>query len=226
MLEEYGYETTIENLEILKEDIAIVTEARREVRDAAKAVLGSKKPVSELGKLKSSNPELYHRTMAHLNGKTASAQLAKAKEYDDAMKKSGLAGSKIADIGNARTEKAADAMLTGRAHKERAKKLAEEYSDYELYQILDESGFKPTASNLDLLKEGLETGKYEIVNEEVPARLKGKKLRPAKNTERYTTKRPETDEEYYERQMRPQSDPGRYVRDDGEFDYEKYNREG
>lgn len=39
------------------------------------------------------------------------------------------------------------------------------YSDYELYQILDESGYKPTEKNLSILKEGLETGKYEIIDE-------------------------------------------------------------
>ena len=40
------------------------------------------------------------------------------------------------------------------------------YSDYELYQILDESGYKPTERNLSILKEGLETGKYEIIDED------------------------------------------------------------
>lgn len=40
-----------------------------------------------------------------------------------------------------------------------------EYSDYELYQLLDESGYKPTEKNLYLLKEGLESGKYEIIDE-------------------------------------------------------------
>lgn len=39
-----------------------------------------------------------------------------------------------------------------------------EYSDYELYQLLDESGYKPNERNLLILKEGLETGKYYILN--------------------------------------------------------------
>ena len=39
-----------------------------------------------------------------------------------------------------------------------------EYSDYELYQFLDESGYKPNERNLSILKEGLETGKYYILN--------------------------------------------------------------
>jgi chemotaxis protein histidine kinase CheA len=36
------------------------------------------------------------------------------------------------------------------------------YSDYELYQFLENSGYKTTVSNLEVLKEGLESGKYVI----------------------------------------------------------------
>ena len=42
-----------------------------------------------------------------------------------------------------------------------------EYSDYELYQILKESGYKTTEKNLGILKEGLESGKYEILDETI-----------------------------------------------------------
>ena len=38
-------------------------------------------------------------------------------------------------------------------------------NDLELMYLLDENGYKPTIKNLKVLKEGLETGKYEILDE-------------------------------------------------------------
>ena len=43
--------------------------------------------------------------------------------------------------------------------------LNETYSDYELYQILESNNFKTTENNLRILKEGLDTDKYEIIDE-------------------------------------------------------------
>mgnify|MGYP003318581827 CR=1 FL=1 len=39
-----------------------------------------------------------------------------------------------------------------------------EYSDYDLYVMLDENGYEPSNKNLDDLKEGLETDKYLILS--------------------------------------------------------------
>jgi len=41
-----------------------------------------------------------------------------------------------------------------------------EYSDYDLYQILEANSYKTTAKNLAILKEGLESGRYSISEEE------------------------------------------------------------
>ena len=38
-------------------------------------------------------------------------------------------------------------------------------NDLELMYLLDENGYEPTIKNLKILKEGLETGKYEILDE-------------------------------------------------------------
>jgi len=35
-------------------------------------------------------------------------------------------------------------------------------SDYELYQVLEANNYKTTEKNLSILKEGLESGKYEL----------------------------------------------------------------
>jgi len=40
--------------------------------------------------------------------------------------------------------------------------ITESYSDYKLYQILEENGFTTTEKNLELLKEGLKSGKYSL----------------------------------------------------------------
>lgn len=36
--------------------------------------------------------------------------------------------------------------------------------DYELYKLLDENGFEPTEENLEILKEGLSTGEFDILD--------------------------------------------------------------
>ena len=41
-----------------------------------------------------------------------------------------------------------------------------EYTDYELYQILETNGYKTSEKNLDILKEGLESERYDIISEE------------------------------------------------------------
>ena len=40
--------------------------------------------------------------------------------------------------------------------------LKESLSDYELYQVLEENNYTTTENNLRILKEGLDSGKYEI----------------------------------------------------------------
>lgn len=49
-------------------------------------------------------------------------------------------------------------------------------NDLELMYLLDENGYKPTIKNLKILKEGLETGKYEILDEGL-----GKLYKPAQD---------------------------------------------
>ena len=39
------------------------------------------------------------------------------------------------------------------------------YSDYELYQILEENDYKTSRENLQILKEGLDSGKYTIIEQ-------------------------------------------------------------
>lgn len=42
------------------------------------------------------------------------------------------------------------------------RKMAISFSDYDLYRALDENGYKPTNRNLDILKEGMDSGKYIV----------------------------------------------------------------
>lgn len=44
--------------------------------------------------------------------------------------------------------------------------IQESFSDYELYQILEENGYTTTEKNLSILKEGLDSGKYILTEKD------------------------------------------------------------
>ena len=164
MLEECGYEPSIENVEILREDEELLNELHpiraikqynydtdyvKDAKSALEAAKGTVKRIEgsyaeEYGtskKMKKNDPHAY----ADL--KVAKNNISTRKDEYKTAKKN-------------RRGNTANALFSGR--------MTESYiSDYELYQLLDESGYKPTEKNLYLLKEGLESGKYEIVEEEL-----------------------------------------------------------
>lgn len=171
LLEAEGYEPDVENLILLKEgiesgEIEILNEITRETKEVRKKIKTGEK-------VSKATPE-YQRYKNNEIGHKAGTE---ASEYQD--KKRG--GQLTIKIPGQKTEYFEDghgdwALKRGDANKKRAeiyakngnslfKTVKESYSDYELYQILEENGYTTTEANLSILKEGLETGKYTITPE-------------------------------------------------------------
>ena len=217
MLEEYGYEPSIENVKFLKEDLGLLAEDYLDegVRDAVKTYFDHADNI-EKRKQEYKNAVRTNRA-ANQGVKDAEKYVGSHAEHDaggrlgDALDvkektQADVSASKQAlkiardrrrnAVGNAlrnepvrRNEEvpmkelvkpSTQMMTTKNDHKSStalpdkkkedsygkvAVNAGVEYSDYELYQLLDESGYKPTEKNLYLLKEGLESGKYEILTE-------------------------------------------------------------
>ena len=168
MLEEYGYEPSVENVIIFKEEemtvedleegfhpIAAIKQhvADRKVLKVSK----SRKDSAEHG-LKKEIADYRANHGGSKKGIKGDSDYQSAKELATTMGSTHMQ-NKNAARSNARTvlKYGADADI---------RKLKEEaISDYELYQILEASGYKTTEKNLAILKEGLETGKYNIIYE-------------------------------------------------------------
>ena len=159
LLEEEGFEPSVENLKIIKEEcleegfhpvaavkahkanIKKVHDARRDVRSAREIRYGSEHFLKSLPKDKRQGSQ-------------------EEKDFKTAVQ------NEIRSRGE--YEKAKGETRTARKLALKYGELKEDvYSDYELYQILEESGYKTTEKNLDILKEGLESGKYEILDETI-----------------------------------------------------------
>ena len=217
MLEEYGYEPSIENVKFLKEDLDLLDEDYLDegVRDAVKTYFAHADNIKKR-KQEYKNAKIANRA-AKQGVKDAEKYVGSHTEHDaggrlgDALDvkektQAGVFASKQAlkiardrrrnAVGNAlrnepvrrneevpmkelvktstqmmptKNDRGSSTSLPDKEKEDSYGKVAVnasvEYSDYELYQLLDESGYKPTEKNLYLLKEGLESGRYEILTE-------------------------------------------------------------
>jgi hypothetical protein len=170
LLDEAGYEPCIENVQILKEDEDALYElveglhpfkaAKQFKKDSADVNNARENLVSTKGTLKRLKGEFEE-----VNGKKATERNMKKvdpsvhSEVKYAKDSANVAKKYLKTAKNNRAGNTARALVSGNM-------TEDVISDYELYQILDESGYKPNERNLYLLKEGLESGKYEIVEED------------------------------------------------------------
>ena len=174
LLDESGYEPCIENLQVLKEDENLINEliegfhpfkAIKQYRSDSTNVRNAKgNLISAKGrakKLRGKFEEKYKLKATKKNMNELDPEIYV--RYEDAEK--GISNSKkeVKDARNERSGNTARALVSGKLSE--SINASVEYSDYELYQMLDESGYKPTERNLSILKEGLESGKYEILDE-------------------------------------------------------------
>ena len=154
LLDECDYEPSIENVKILRENEDIMEEFLYEARSEVKKMYAdlnndidrgdTSSFIKKYTRLSKENPELYHRTTAHMLGKEASKEHAMARKSrnDEELKQHLM--------------KKGELWRDGLYHKKEAKKyVKEEYSDYELYQILDECGYEPSIENVKILKENV-----------------------------------------------------------------------
>ena len=180
MLEEEGYEPSIENVQIFKEEY--LDESSKAQRRRAREW----RPKDPFDFSYSIDADRTARILdKHMLGRRASKLIAKHREMIATGKPdlSGIHSERIkshpewmgaearAEIRRGKREKERIDHLNGKNidnnHGDKPINASVEYSDYELYQMLDESGYKPTERNLSILKEGLESGKYEILDEGV-----------------------------------------------------------
>ncbi len=168
MLEEEGYEPSIENVRIFKEEY--IEEGFHPIA-ATKTYFKKSKDVSNAKKSYSAAKHDVRAAEKRLSlvdkdERSGSDEEKDLKDKTDAyVKASG-------ELGRAKSERnvaARQAQRNGNINDSVV------YSDYELYQILEESGYKTTEKNLDILKEGLESGKYEILDETIGSALRLRK---------------------------------------------------
>ena len=179
MLEEEGYDPSIENVQIFKEEY--LDESSKAQRRRAREW----RPKDPFDFSYSIDADRTARILdKHMLGRRASKLIAKHREMIVTGKPdlSGIHSERIkshpewmgaearAEIRRGKREKERLDHLNGKNidnnHGDKPINASVEYSDYELYQMLDESGYKPSESNLSILKEGLESGKYFLVEED------------------------------------------------------------
>lgn len=102
----------------------------------------------------------YHKKQAKKHTKIATATGSAA-----GFAAGGLLGLSAAGAAKAAKKKDEKYYTTDKGlMKSGDKPLKEGYSDYELYQILEENDYEPDEENLQILKEGLESGDIELLD--------------------------------------------------------------
>lgn len=189
MLEEYGYEPSIENVKFLKEDLGLLAEDYLDegVRDAKQGVKDAKRYVGsqtehDAGGRLGDALDVKEKTQADLSASKQALKIARDRRRNavgNALRNEPVRRNEevpmkelvkpSTQMMTAKNDHKSSTALPDKKKEDSYGKVAVnagvEYSDYELYQLLDESGYKPTEKNLYLLKEGLESGKYEIIDE-------------------------------------------------------------
>ena len=217
MLEEYGYEPSIENVKFLKEDLGLLDEdyldegirdavktyfahsgnikkRKQEYKDAKRTNRAAKQDVKDAEKYVGSHTEhdvggrlgdalaVKEKTQAAVSASKQALKIARDRRRnavgnalrDEPVRRNEEIPMKelvkpSTQMMPTKNDRGSSASLPDKEKEDSYGKVAVnagvEYSDYELYQLLDESGYKPTEKNLYILKEGLESGKYEIIDE-------------------------------------------------------------
>lgn len=166
MLEEYNYEPSVENVIIFKEEAMTEADLQEGIHFLARHAQRKEdnKTVSE-ARLKKRSAKLAYKKaktdykLDHGGSSKGMKDNADVMATKNAYKDSSANLTRVKGI---RDTNSKVAFKHGASAKTVDINSGYDISDYELYQILDESGYKPTEKNLAILKEGLETGKYVI----------------------------------------------------------------
>jgi len=203
LLEENGYETSNENLEMLKEDDDLLYEfffkkltpeekqAKKEIKLQKKAEKQAEKLEECKKKYLSLSLDEISKTIAEYianheapNGKSIDYTKMNAPRYAAILRNSPRFVSKVNEFKEfvKKAERRRDIWWQYMKLDEFGEQaisdhnyLSEirensDYSDYELYQLLEENGYETTKDNLQILKEGLESG--DIIFEKNETRVR------------------------------------------------------
>jgi hypothetical protein len=181
LLEEAGYEPTFENLSILKE-------TNKELKDVD---VKTSKPIG--GTSISTIRDLDRKKSTHVpttpngdNDPRVPVRSIRPDQYPEYARFDAKHTKKGQNKPNNTIDDAFNNLPTrdrygarDNKHSKSDGQIKEAFSDYELYQILEESGYKTTEKNLSILKEGLDSGKYCICEGSIIDKLR-KRLTPEK----------------------------------------------
>lgn len=169
----------VENRQRIDQDIKNLKKAKGSYEDKAdyRALKSAVKRGSKVltydkdGKISGSTDAESKKSVVNKAGENAKASYAQGKR----IMKLDAAKNNISSVNDKKLNATADARNKAKEAAEKAKTdaakassdkkpMTESYSDYELYKLLESSGYKTTNKNLSILKEGLESGKYIITD--------------------------------------------------------------
>lgn len=178
LLDEQGYEATLENLEILKEGLET---GAYEIKNVATIEKKPSELTSDIDSKDVYDDEEHEQEedVGEVVVESNTSKIDLKRRDEKAMNIYKNLGSefslddpkykKIKDTGNHGKEERFTARKKAEMQRdlENQAYLFEEFSDYELYQLLEMEGYETTNENLEILKEGLYSGEIEILNEKL-----------------------------------------------------------